>query len=41
VCYENGIGVAKDEKEALKWYTKAAEQGDANAKKALEKLKSK
>ena len=28
-CYKNGTGVAKDEKEAVKWYTKPAEQGDA------------
>ena len=27
--FEKGKGVSKDEKEALKWYTKAAEQGDA------------
>jgi len=36
-CY----GVGKDDKEAVKWYTKAAEQGDERAKKALEMLKSK
>jgi TPR repeat protein len=28
-CYETGNGVAKDEKEAVKWYGKAAEKGDA------------
>jgi TPR repeat protein len=28
-------------REAVKWWTKAAEQGDANAKEELEKLKSK
>jgi len=27
--FQDGIGVLKDEKEAVKWYTKAAEQGDA------------
>jgi hypothetical protein len=27
-CYETGNGVAKDEKEAVKWYGKAAEKGD-------------
>lgn len=27
ICYENGIGVPKDLYEALKWYTKAANQG--------------
>ena len=31
VMYEQGIGVAKDEKEALGWYRKAAELGNANA----------
>ena len=31
VCYANGNGVAKDEKEAVKWYTKSAEQGNATA----------
>ena len=40
-CYYNGSGVGKDEKQAAKWYTKAAGQGDADAKEALEKLKSK
>jgi TPR repeat protein len=36
-----GTGVAKDDKEAVKWYTKAAEQGDLYAKQELEKLKAK
>ena len=27
--FQDGIGVLKDEKEAVKWYTKSAEQGDA------------
>jgi len=31
IMYEQGIGVAKDEKEAVVWYRKAAEQGNANA----------
>lgn len=31
LMYEQGIGVAKDEKEAVAWYRKAAEQGNANA----------
>ena len=35
VMYENGIGVAKDEREAVKWYRKAAEHGNEYAKKAL------
>ena len=38
-CYENGIGVSKDGEKAVEWYTKAANQGDANAQKALERLK--
>ncbi|KAB2645301.1 MAG: SEL1-like repeat protein, partial [Verrucomicrobia bacterium] len=28
VCYESGNGVAKDYVEAVKWYRKAAEQGN-------------
>jgi len=35
VCYEYGKGVAKDEKEAVRWYTKAAEQGDGDGQKNL------
>jgi TPR repeat protein len=34
-CYEVAIGVSKDEKEAVKWYTKAAEQGNAYGQKNL------
>ena len=26
-CYENGEGVEKDKNEAVKWYTKAKENG--------------
>ena len=37
-CYENGNGVAKDLAEAVKWYRKAAEQGNADAQTALRKL---
>jgi TPR repeat protein len=33
--------VYKDEKKAVTWWTKSAEQGDERAKKALELLKSK
>ena len=29
--YDNGYGVPESHKTAVKWYTKAAEQGDANA----------
>jgi TPR repeat protein len=32
VCLENGIGVAKNEIEAMEWYEKAAEQGHDEAK---------
>ena len=31
LCYTDGLGVAKDEKEAVRWYRQAAEQGDAKA----------
>ena len=40
-CYYYGKGVNQDYKEAVKWYTKSAEQGWPQAKEALEKLKSK
>lgn len=30
-CYENGQVGIKDNKEAVKWYTKSAEQGNAKA----------
>ena len=33
--YRNGKGVLKDYKEAVKWYRKAAEQGDAMAQNNL------
>ncbi|MEK7769396.1 MAG: SEL1-like repeat protein [Pseudomonadota bacterium] len=36
--YLNGYGVAKDVKEAVKWYRLAAAQGDVNAEKALKRL---
>ena len=36
--YANGRGVAKDDVEAMKWYRKAAEQGNENAKSALRRL---
>jgi TPR repeat protein len=29
--YQAGMGVPQDDAEAVKWYSKAAEQGDANA----------
>lgn len=31
LMYEKGIGVAKDEKEAVVWYAKSAAQGNSNA----------
>ena len=31
VRYENGKGVLKDDKQAVKWYQKAADQGNASA----------
>ena len=31
VMYAEGDGVAKDLEEAIKWWRKAADQGDANA----------
>ena len=33
--YQNGIGVAKDDAEAVSWYRKAADQGHANAQDNL------
>ena len=35
LCYNNGLGVTKDEKEAVKWYTKSAEQGVAGSQYLL------
>jgi len=35
VCLENGFGVAKDEREAMEWYEKAAEQGHEEAKEKV------
>jgi len=40
-CYEDGNGVAKDNTQAADWYRKAADQGDADAKKAMERLEGK
>jgi TPR repeat protein len=31
VCYQNGQGIAKDDTEAVKWYRKAADKGNATA----------
>ena len=35
VMYDNGEGVPQDDKTAVKWYTLAAEQGDADAQSNL------
>lgn len=35
LCYAQGNGVAKDEKEALEWFTKASQLGNINAEYAL------
>ena len=37
--YENGKGVVKDVTEAVKWYRKAAKQGNEFAKDNLRRLK--
>ena len=37
-CYAKGIGVTKDLAEAVKWYRKAAQQGDPKAKVKLNDL---
>jgi TPR repeat protein len=39
LCYASGTGVLKDTQKAVYWYTKAAKQGDADAKAKL-KLKN-
>ena len=35
VMYENGEGVPQDDKEAVRWYRKSAEQGHADAQNNL------
>ena len=37
-CYRDGTGVGKDEAEAVKWYSKAADQCIPEAKERLEEL---
>ena len=39
ICYYNGDGVEIDQSKAACWYEKAAEQGNAAARKVLEMLK--
>ena len=34
-CYENGQGLKQDYEEAVKWYQKAAQQGNVNAMRNL------
>ena len=34
-CYRSGNGVTQDLAEAVRWYQKAADQGDADAQFAL------
>ena len=36
--YQEGIGVSKDLSEAVKWYQKAAKQGEKTAQENLKKL---
>ena len=36
--YETGTGVKQSGKDALRWYRKAAEQGDEDAQEILDKL---
>jgi hypothetical protein len=38
--YDAGIGVSRDESEAIKWYIKATEQGSQEALEALERIRS-
>ena len=37
--YETGRGVERDRVEAVRWYRLAAEQGDADAREALDRLR--
>jgi len=39
LCYDNGDEVGKDEKKAVEWYTKAAEQENTYAQNRLKSLK--
>ncbi len=39
--YDNGHGVKEDYTEAMRWYRKAADRGDDDAKATLESLKGK
>ncbi len=37
-CYENGFGVGQNEQKAIKWYAKAAHQGEKKAQCSLGRL---
>jgi len=37
-CYYNGEGVSEDKEEAIKWYRKAAEQGQQQATALLKQI---
>ena len=39
LCYEEGEGVDQDLNKAIMWYSKAAQQGYEDAKKALLRLR--
>lgn len=41
MCYESGVRVEKDMSKAREWYTKAAENGNEAAKRALETIDAK
>jgi hypothetical protein len=38
VIYSKGRGIPRNMEEARKWYQKAYDQGDINAKRSLERL---
>ena len=40
-CYENGVGVFVDEREAMRWYQKAAENDFPLAEEAMQRLEKK
>ena len=40
ICYEKGEGVTQDIKKAMRWYRKAAQQGDELAIMALQRLQN-
>ena len=40
VCYYNGRGVEQNYEEAVKWYKKAAEQGNDDAQIMLNRIKT-